>query len=105
MEKNTATVRKGILTSLGRTSRDDKNIFSGFKNSTVYRKRGARLGVTEKYGTDEKMIEDETLRYIKKRSSRRNKVSEVNGAAQADDWRYEDALICPDRFYQAWVQE
>ena len=67
MEKNTAKVKKVILVDIGRTSRDDKKFFNGFKSKTVYRKRGTKLGVTEKYGTEEKMIEDEVIEYIKKR--------------------------------------
>ena len=73
MEKNTAKVKKVILPGIGRTSKEDKKAFSGYKNKTVYRKRGAKLGVTEKYGADDKMIEDETLTYIKKRPSRKQR--------------------------------
>ena len=106
MEKNTAKVKKVILPDIGRTSKEDKKAFNGYKSKTVYRKRGAKLGVTEKYGADDKMSEDETLTYIKKRPSRRQRQKKaVNGAERADDWRYEDALICPDRFYQAMVKE
>ena len=70
MEKNTAKVKKVILADIGRTSREDKRAFNGFKSKTVYRKRGAKLGVTEKYGAEDKMIEDETINFIKKRSRR-----------------------------------
>ena len=70
IEKNTAKVKKEIMPAIGRTSREDKRMFNGFKSKTVYRKRGGKLGMTEKYGAEDKMIEDETIRLIKKRSRR-----------------------------------
>ena len=70
MEKNTAKVKKGILADIGRTSREDKRALNGFKSKTVYRKRGAKLGVTEKYGADDKMIEDDPIHQITRRSRR-----------------------------------
>ena len=103
MERNTAKVKKVILPAIGKTTREDKKAFNGFKDKVVYKRRGAKLGVTEKYGSDDKMIEDETLTYIKKRANRRQKPG-VNGKDRADDWRYNDAKICPDRFYQAMSQ-
>ena len=104
MEKSTAKVKKIILPSIGRTSREDKKVFNGFKSKLVYRKRGTKLGMTEKYGSEDKMIEDETITFIKQRRSRRQKRL-INGQPRADDWRYEDALMCPDRFYQARTKE
>ena len=100
MERNTAKVKKVILPAIGKATREDKKVFNGFKDKIVYRKRGAKLGVTEKYSTDDKMIGDETLTYIRKRPTRRQRPG-VNGRAREDDWRYEAAEICPDRFYQA----
>ena len=71
MERNTAKVKRNILPAIGKSTREDKKAFNGFKDKVVYRKRGAKLGVTEKYGSDDRMIADETLTYIRKRSSRR----------------------------------
>ena len=70
MEKNSAKVKKVILASIGKTSREDKRLFSGFKSKTVYRKRGTKLGVTEKYGAEEKLIDDEIIKFMKKRNKR-----------------------------------
>ena len=93
------------MVDIDRVSREDKKVFNAFKSKTVYRKRGTKLGMTEKYGTEDRMIEDETIEYIKKRESRKKKQKPVNGVGRVDDWRYEDALMCPDRFYQVREKE
>ena len=99
IERNQVKVKRTILEDIGRNSHEDKRLFSSFKSKVVYRKKNTKLGLTEKYGEDYKMIEDDPIKLIKKRV-RRNKYL---GLPRPDDWRFDDAGLCPDRFVNAWL--
>ena len=93
-------MKRTILEDIGRNTHEDKRLFSSFKSKVVYRKKNTKLGLTEKYGDDFKMIEDEPIKFIKRRVKR----NKFLGAPRADDWRFEDAGMCPDRFVNAWMR-
>ena len=93
-------VKRNILEDIGRSSHDDKRVFSSFKSKVVFRKRNKKLGLTEKYGDDYKLIEDEPIKFIKKRV----KKNKFFGVVRPDDWRFEVAGMCPDRFVNAWLK-